>query len=81
MVLGFVAVFAAIAYKLTTRRADADLDRIAATIAIDADAKVIDMEVVDGRIVVLITKGEGSALLYLDPATGRQLGRTDFVAR
>lgn len=81
MVLGFVAVFAAIAYKLTSGRTVSDLDQIAATIAIDADAKVVDMEIAGGRIVVLVKKGESSALLYLDPVTGRQLGRTDFVAR
>ncbi|MBA5777244.1 hypothetical protein H2509_08905 [Stappia sp. F7233] len=81
MVLGFIAVFAAIAYRVTRAPSRPNPDSFAATVALQPGEEVADMEVVDGRIVLLVRKGATSALLYLDPATGRQLARTDFVAR
>lgn len=81
MVLGFIAVFAAIAYRLTNSPSRPDLEDFVATIALQPGEEVADIEVVDGRIVLLVKRQTAAALLYLDPATGRQLARTDFVER
>lgn len=81
MVLGFIAVFAAIVYRVTSNDAQAELDAIAATVAIGAGAEVVDIEVAEGRLIVLLRKENGTSLVYMDPATGREIGRTEFVPR
>lgn len=81
MVLGFIAVFAAIIYRVTSGDAQANLDEIAATVGIEANAQVVDIEIADGRIIVLLREENGASLVYIDPATGREIGRTEFVSR
>jgi hypothetical protein len=81
MGLGFVAVFAAILYKLSEGGSAPDAASIAATILIDKDERVTSMTYVDGRMVLLLSDGDASRLLHVDPATGKVLGETTFVAR
>lgn len=81
MVLGLLAVFAAIFYKINANNSNVSADNIAATIAIGAEAKVISVTQMDGNLVVLVKEGASQALVYIDPVTGRKIARTDFVAR
>lgn len=81
MVLGFVAVFAAIIYKLTEGGTRPGAGDIAATVAIGKDGQVESMAMAEGRLILLVREGTASRLLYLDPATGQVLGETAFVAR
>ncbi|WP_349358202.1 hypothetical protein [Stappia sp.] len=81
MTLGFMAVFAAIIYRLSEGGSAPDAGDIAATIAIGKDARVESMAQAEGMLILLVREGAASKLLYLDPATGRVLGETAFVAR
>ncbi len=81
MVLGLLAVFAAIFYKINANNSNVSADNIAATIAIGAEAQVISVTQMDGNLVVLVKEGASQALVYIDPVTGRKIARTDFVAR
>ncbi len=79
MVAGLIAVFAAILYKVTSR--EGSMSEAAATISIDPDAEVVDMELSDGRLILLIRRGAATSLIYIDPASGQEIARSDFVAR
>lgn len=84
MVAGFIAVFSVILYKVMgpgSQSAAQKAGEFAATIAVGPDAKVRDVELSDGRLIVLVEEGAASALLQIDPVTGRVLSRTDFVSR
>jgi hypothetical protein len=81
MTLGFVAVFAAIIYRLSDRASPPDASDIAATIAIGKDGRVESMALAEGRLILLVREGAASKLLYLDPTTGTVIGETAFVAR
>ncbi|MEJ8473022.1 hypothetical protein [Roseibium algae] len=81
MFAGFIAVFAAIFYKINYSGERIAGDAIPASIAIGPDAVVQDMELVNGRLVVLVREGTKTAMLHFDPSSGALLGRTDFVAR
>lgn len=81
MVAGLIAVFAAIIYKINSGESSVAAENFAATIALGANAEVLDVEVINGRFVVLVRENGATALLQLDPATGREIGRTDFIAR
>lgn len=81
MGLGFVAVFAAILYRLNEGGTAPDAASIAATILIDKDERVTSLAYAEGRLVLLVTRGETSRLLHVDPTTGRVIGETAFVAR
>ena len=81
MLAGFIAVFAAIFYKINSSSRQVDAEAMAATIAIGANATVETVDWVDGRMMVLIRENGSTALLQVDPTTGRVLGRTDFVAQ
>lgn len=81
MIAGFIAVFAAIVYKINTNSADPAEAPFAATIAVGADAQIMQTSLAQGMLLVLVREGSKTALLRFDPVTGKQLGRTDFVAR
>ncbi|WP_153771947.1 hypothetical protein [Labrenzia sp. CE80] len=81
MFAGFIAVFAAIFYKINYSDGSAPKGTIASSIAISPKAVVEDIELVDGRLVVLIREGDATALLHFDTATGSLLGRTNLVSR
>lgn len=84
MLAGFVAVFSVIIYKVMgpgAKPSAITADAYAATIAVGPDAKVRDVELSNGRLIVLVEEGTATALLQIDPTTGRVLSRTDFVSR
>ncbi len=81
MFMGFIAVFAAIFYKINSSDDGVDPSMIPSTISVGPDSDILDMELAGGRLVVLVREGDGTAMLHFDPATGKLLGRTDFVAR
>ncbi|PVB61866.1 hypothetical protein [Labrenzia sp. 011] len=81
MVAGFVAVFAAIVYKINTYEADPSETAFAATLSVGPEADVLQATLSEGMLLVLVREGSGTALLRFDPKSGKQLGRTDFVAR
>ncbi|SDR33052.1 hypothetical protein [Pseudovibrio sp. Tun.PSC04-5.I4] len=81
MVLGLLAVFAAIFYKINANNSNVTADNVAATIAIGPQAQVMSVTQMDGKLVMLIKEGTTQALVYIDPVTGRKIARTDFVAR
>ncbi|OKL44087.1 hypothetical protein [Pseudovibrio exalbescens] len=81
MLIGFVAVFAAIFYKISAGSNSVSAEAVAATIALSPDAKVLQVALSEGQLVLLVNEGAGQALIYVDPVTGKKLGRTDFMAR
>ncbi len=81
MVIGLIAVFAAIFYKLNARNTNLSGDNIAATVAIGQNARVLSVTNQDGRLILLINKDSAQSLVYIDPVTGKILGKTDFMAR
>jgi len=81
MIAGFIAVFAAILYKINSSKDIPSDAPFAATIAVGAEAEIVQTSMADGMLLVLVREGSGTALLRFDPVTGKQLGRTDFVAR
>ncbi|MCK7613198.1 hypothetical protein [Roseibium sediminicola] len=81
MIAGFIAVFAAILYKINSNKSDLSDAPFAATIAVGADADILQVSTGEGMLLVLVREGSKTALLRLDPVTGKELGRTDFVAR
>jgi len=81
MVAGLVAVFAAILYKINTDEGVSSDAQFAATVAVGADADVLQANLAEGMLLVLVREGTKTALLRFDPVTGKELGRTDFVSR
>lgn len=81
MLAGFIAVFAAILYKINTYEADPSEAAFAATVAVGPEAEVLQATLSEGLLLVLVREGSGTALLRFDPKTGVRIGRTDFVAR
>lgn len=81
MLVGLVAVFAAIFYKISEGSNDVSADALAATIALGPEARVLSAQMVDGKLMLLVNEGTAQALVYVDPVTGKNLGRTDFMAR
>lgn len=81
MATGFIAVFAAIFYKINSSDSDAGNAIIPESIAVGPDVIVEDIELVEGRLLMLIREGEAAALLHIDPSTGEQLGRTNLTSR
>lgn len=81
MFAGLFAVFAAILYKINTNPSGASGDAFASTIVVGPEAEVLQATVSDGIIFVLVREGSKTALLRIDPVSGKQIGRTDFVAR
>lgn len=81
MFAGFIAVFAAILYKINSYEPDPGAAAFAETIVVGPDAEVLQASVSDGMMLVLVKEGEATLLLRFDPATGEQLGRTEFIAR
>jgi len=81
MFAGFIAVFAAILYKINTYEADPSEAAFAGRLAVGPDADVLQVTLAEGMLLVLVSEGSGKALLRFDPQTGKELGRTDFSAR
>ena len=81
MIAGFVAVFAAILYKINSNETDLSDAPFAATIAVGAEADILQVSTGEGMLLVLVREGSKTALLRFDAVTGKQLGRTDFIAR
>ncbi|WP_186388415.1 MULTISPECIES: hypothetical protein [unclassified Stappia] len=81
MVLGFMAVLAAIIYKLSESGKRADGSDIAATVAIGKDGRVESMILSGDRLILLVRDGTTSKLLHLEATTGRLIGETTFVAQ
>jgi hypothetical protein len=81
MIAGFIAVFAAIIYKINSNKSDVAGGQFAATVAVSAEAEVLQASLSDGLLLVLVREGSRTSLLRFDPVTGKELGRTDFVAR
>lgn len=81
MFAGFVAVFAAILYKINTYEPDPSEAPFAATVEVGPGAEVLQATLSGDLLLVLVREQGGTALLRFDPATGKQLGRTDFLAR
>ncbi len=81
MIAGFVAVFAAILYKINSNKPDPSELPFAATVAVGSEAEVLQATIAEGMLMVLVREGSGTALLRFDQVTGKQVGRTDFVAR
>jgi hypothetical protein len=84
MLLGFIAVFAAIVYKLGVLGEDEPAaasvpgfaEPVEARIGLPAGARLLDAEL-DGERALLTIEGDGGSreLVYVDLATGRVLGR------
>ncbi|MCV0426282.1 MAG: hypothetical protein K5905_12470 [Roseibium sp.] len=81
MFAGFIAVFAAILYKINTYEADPSEAVFASSVVVGPDAEVIQATLTDGVLLVLVREGSKTALLRVDAVTGKQLSRTDFIAR
>jgi len=81
MFAGFIAVFAAILYKINSGEDNPSEALFAETITVGADAEIVQASIEDGIMLLLVREGTKTALLRFDPVTGKQLGRTDFVAR
>ncbi|OJJ10180.1 hypothetical protein BKI51_16440 [Alphaproteobacteria bacterium AO1-B] len=81
MFAGFIAVFAAILYKINTYEADPSEAAIVETLNVGADAEVLQATMSEGIMLVLVREGTTTALLRFDPQDGKLLGRTVFVGR
>ncbi len=81
MFAGLVAVFAAILYKINTNESGVPSDAFASTVVIGPDAEVLQVTFAESIMLVLVREGSKTALLRIDPLSGKQIGRTEFVAR
>lgn len=81
MFAGFIAVFAAILYKINSYEADPASAAFAESVNVGPDAEVLQAAVIDGTLQVLVREGTTTALLRFDPADGKLLGRTVFLGR
>ena len=81
MFVGFIAVFAAILYKINTYEADPSEAEFAGSIVVGPNAEVIQVMLEGDVLFVLVREGGKTALVRVDPVTGEQLSRTEFVAR
>ncbi|WP_299816309.1 hypothetical protein [uncultured Roseibium sp.] len=81
MVAGFVAVFAAIVYKINTYEADPSETGFAETLSVAPGTEVLQATMSEGMLLLLVSEEGKKALLRFDPVSGKQLGRTEFVAR
>ncbi len=81
MFAGFVAVFAAIFYKINSNSEDAADVAFAKSVTISRDADILQVSESDGILLVLVREGETRSVLRFDSVTGNSLGRTEFSAR
>ncbi|KZM52087.1 hypothetical protein [Labrenzia sp. OB1] len=81
MVAGFVAVFAAIVYKINTYEADPSGAAFAETLSVAPGTEILQATLSDGMLLVLAREEGRNVLLRFDSVSGKQLGRTVFVAR
>lgn len=81
MFAGLLAVFAAILYKINTNDTNVSSDAFASSVVVGPDAEVLQVSFADGVMLVLVREGSRTALLRIDPVSGKQTGRTEFVAR
>ena len=80
LIVGFIAVFTTIAYRIANPRAAAPAGEAGAgfetAVAIPPGAEVTGMEIADGLALVTLRAADGSTVVVvLDPAKGRTLGR------
>lgn len=80
MFLGFIAVFAAIMYKINASGGSA-ADGFAETIALAPGSTVESATLSDGVLVLLVRKENATSVVYADAQTGAVLGTTGFVGR
>ncbi len=81
MLAGFIAVFAAIFYKINSSGSGASSAVLPATIAIGEGRAIENVTWVDGNLFVLAKENDSKVLLQIDPDSGRILGQTLFVAK
>ncbi|QDG75760.1 hypothetical protein [Labrenzia sp. PHM005] len=81
MFAGFIAVFAAILYKINSYEADPYGIAFTESVNVGPDAEVLQVTLADGMMLVLVREGTTTALLRFDPANGKLLGRTAFIGR
>jgi len=81
MVLGFIAVFAAIVYRLSgSAGTEAPFAAVAATIPLPVGARLLRAELEGGRALLHLEHDDGSASLVLvDLESGAVLGRYGLV--
>ncbi len=81
MGVGFLAVIAVIVYKVASGKSNDGFEHIAATVALEKNEKILDIEVMNGKLAVLVDQNGAQSLVYIDPVTGKKLGKTVFLAR
>lgn len=81
MLAGFVAVFAAIFYKINASEDSLPAGAIASTISLQGNTQVLQASLSDGRLVLLVEQDGERRLVYADPKSGEVLGTTRFVNR
>ncbi|EFO31572.1 conserved hypothetical protein [Roseibium sp. TrichSKD4] len=80
MFLGFIAVFAAIMYKINASGGN-EADRFAETIELAPGSEVQSATLSDGVLVLLVRKENATSIVYVDASTGATLGTSGFVGR
>ena len=80
MFLGFIAVFAAIMYKINASGGSVT-DRFAETISLAPGSSVESATLSDGVLVLLVRKENATSVVYVDAQSGAVLGTTGFVGR
>ncbi|WP_417694406.1 hypothetical protein [Roseibium sp.] len=81
MFAGFIAVFAAIFYKINSSDNSPSADTIASTISLGGSVEVQQVSLEDGRLVLLVEEAGVQSIVYADPSSGSILGRTRFLNR
>lgn len=81
MFAGFIAVFAAIFYKINAADDSASRDAIASTISLGGAGQVLQVSLSEGRLVLLVEDEGSRMIVYADPSSGEVLGKTRFINR
>jgi hypothetical protein len=79
--LGFLAVVAAVMFRVSNLDRSGPADDWRATIEIPSDATILSTDVDGGRLALTLDGPDGMRVLVFDLATGRRLGETVIVNR
>lgn len=82
MILGIMAVFVAIIYKISEQGSPLEESNfLAASIDLGSNVEIVSVQVELGNLFVLVRDESGTSLLQVDGSTGEIVNRTVFLGQ
>ena len=80
MVLGFVAVFSTIIFRISRDNADSEISiNLPSQVILDKNAKIHSFQI-EGNLLYILTEGEGrNNLIVIDQTNGKIVNEMEFI--